>query len=64
MNLPASSLEGLPEEEHAQQQILWSLADSLYSLETVESIRFLSGGQELTRFGGIPVESVASRPQG
>ena len=64
VNLPASSLEGLPEEEHAQQQILWSLADSLYSLETVESIRFLSGGQELTRFGGIPVESVSSRPQG
>jgi len=64
VNLPASSLEGLPEEEHAQQQILWSLADSLYSLETVEIIRFLSGGQELTRFGGIPVESVSRRPQG
>lgn len=64
VNLPASSLELLPEEEALQQQILWSLADSLYSIETIESIRLLADGQELTRFGTIPVESIASRPQG
>ena len=64
VNLPASSLELLPEEERLQQQILWSLADSLYSIETIESIRFLADGQELTRFGAVPVESAAIRPQG
>lgn len=64
VNLPALSLEGLPEEEQLQQQILWSLADSLYSIETIDSIRFLTDGQELTRFGAVPVESVAKRPQG
>lgn len=64
VNLPASSLECLPEDEWSQQQILWSLADSLYSIEAIESIRFWSDSQELTRFGAIPVESAASRPQG
>ena len=31
---------------------------------TIESIRFWSESQELTRFGIIPVGSVASRPKG
>ena len=44
--------------------MLWSLADSLYSIGSVEELRLLADGEELTAFGMIPVESVASRPQG
>lgn len=44
--------------------ILWSLSDSLYSMEKVEGLRFLVDGQELLRFGSVPVDSVLTRPQG
>ena len=39
--------------------ILWSLADSLYSIDSVEEIRLLADGEELKLFGSVPVESVA-----
>ena len=64
VNIPASSLETLPEDEEQQRMMLWSLADSLYSIGSVEELRLLADGEELTAFGMIPVESVASRPQG
>ena len=64
LNLSAQSLAELPEDQEAQRLILWSFAESIYSLETVDSLRLLSDGEELTYFGSIPVESVATRPQG
>ena len=64
VNISAASLASLPEDEAAQRLILWSLADSLYSLEAVEELRLLSDGQELTHFGLVPVSTVAVRPQG
>ena len=64
LSLPASSLALLPQDGQAQQMILWSLADSLYSIDSVEEIRLLADGEELKLFGSVPVESVAVRPQG
>ena len=64
VNISAESLAALPEDEAAQRQILWSLSDSLYSINTIQGLRFLSNGEELTHFGLIPVETVAVRPQG
>lgn len=64
IGIPASSLTLLPEQEELQRQILWSIADSFYSITTVESLRFLSEGEELTRFGLVNVEEVVKRPQG
>ena len=64
VSLPASSLEILPAEEQAQWMLLWSLADSLYSLEAIEEIRLLADGEELKEFGQIPVERIAVRPMG
>jgi len=64
ISLPAASLELLPEDEQTQRTILWSLAESLYSIETVEELRLLVDGEELVNFGLIPMETVASRPKG
>lgn len=64
VSLPAASLALLPEDEGAQRAILWSLAESLYSIESVEELRLLADGEELSFFGSIPVESVAARPKG
>ena len=64
VSLPASSLGMLPPDEQAQRMALWSLADSLYSLESVTELRLLADGEELELFGSIPVESVAVRPKG
>lgn len=64
VNLPEASLDLLPAEEEQQRMILWSLADSLYSIETVQEMRLLADGQELEYFGSVPTESVAVRPQG
>lgn len=64
LNISAASLEALPGDERRQQLILWSLADSLYSVESVEGLRLLADGEELNSFGDIPVESVAVRPEG
>lgn len=64
VSLPAASLALLPEDEQAQRTILWSLAESLYSIAAVDELRLLADGEELAYFGLIPVETVASRPQG
>lgn len=64
IGVPASSLALLPEEEARQRQILWSIADSFYSIPWVSSLRLLSEGEELTRFGAVPTEEIAKRPQG
>lgn len=64
VSLPATSLEQLPEEEQAQRMILWSLAESLYSIDSIEEIRLLADGEELDMFGLVAVESIGVRPQG
>mgnify|MGYP001075206570 CR=1 FL=1 len=64
VSLPASSLMLLPDDEQIQRMILWSLADSLYSLDAVEEIRLLADGEELEMFGQVPVATIGVRPQG
>lgn len=64
IGVPGSSLALLPEEEALQRQILWSIADSFYSIPWVSSLRLMSEGEELTRFGSVPTEEIAKRPQG
>lgn len=64
LNLFSASLALLPQDQNAQRQCLWSLADSLYSIDTVQEIRILSDGEELTTFGDIPVSDVSARPMG
>ena len=64
VSLPAASLEMLPEEAQVQRMILWSLAESLYSVDSIEEIRLLVDGEALEFFGQIPVESIAVRAQG
>lgn len=64
IHLPASSLQNLPQDEFTQNLILWSLAESLYSLEHIQEIRLLSDNGELEKFGSVPVSSIAKRAQG
>ena len=64
VNISAASLAALPEDETLQRMMLWSLADSLYSIDAVEELRLLADGEELPHFGLIPVESAAARPKG
>lgn len=64
INIPSASLLTLPQDETAQHLILWSLAESLYSLDYVQEIRLITDGEELDRFGSVPVTGIAERPQG
>ncbi len=64
VSLPAASLAALPGDMETQRLILWSLADSLYSLDAIEEIRLLADGEELAYFGSVPVEEIAVRPKG
>ena len=64
VNLPAAALDTLPEDTGQQQLILWSLADSLYSLASVEELKILADGVELDHFGDVAVSTVAVRPAG
>ena len=64
IHIPMPVLQNLPEDEYTQNLILWSLAESLYSLEYINEIRLLTDGEELDYFGNIPVSIIAQRPQG
>lgn len=64
INIPASSLMSLPSDENTQHLILWSLAESLYSLEHIQEIRLMTEGKELEYFGSVAVSSITTRPQG
>lgn len=64
ISLPAAALSLLPESESAQRLILGSLAESLYSIDSVEELRLLVDGEELSHFGQVPVDLVAARPKG
>lgn len=64
VNLPAAALELLPEDEAGQRLMLRSLAESLYSLDTVESLRLSADGEELESFGSIPLSEVSPDARG
>ena len=64
IQIPVPVLQNLPEDEYTQNLILWSLAESLYSLEYIHEIRLLTDGEDLEYFGSVPVSSIATRPQG
>lgn len=64
IHLPMQTLQTLPSDEYTQNLILWSLAESLYSLDYIHEIRLLVDGEELEYFGSVPVSSIATRPQG
>lgn len=58
INLPRSSLSLLPEDPDSQRLMLLSLAQSLYSLDTVETLRLSADGEELATFGEVPLAEV------
>ena len=64
IHLPPQTIQTLPEDELTQSMILWSLSESLYSLEYIQGIRLLVDGEELEYFGSVPVSSITERPQG
>ncbi len=64
VNFTASSLEMLPDDRTQQEQILWSISESLYSLPSVEELRLLCDGEELELFGTVLVDRFATRPKG
>ena len=64
LHLPPQTIQALPEDEYTQSLILWSLTESLYSLEYIHEIRLLVDGEELEFFGNVPVSSITERPQG
>ena len=63
INLPGSSLSALPEDEAEQRLILLSLTESLYSLDSIQEVRFSADGVEIQKFGSIPLADFAMRPE-
>ena len=64
LHLPPQAIQALPSDEYTQSLILWSLTESLYSLDYIHGIRLLVDGEELEFFGNVPVSSITERPQG
>lgn len=64
LHLPPQTIQALPADEYTQSLILWSLTESLYSLDYIREIRLLVDGEELEFFGNVPVSSITERPQG
>ena len=62
LSLPSDALALLPEEREAQEQILLSIAKTIYSWGTVDEIQLLVDGEPSTSFGQVPVEEVQFRP--
>jgi len=52
----------LPAEVDEQAKILQALAGSIYSMETMDEICILVDGQELEKFGEVPVALIRFRP--
>lgn len=63
INLPAHSLNSLPDDEHSQELILHSLTRSLYSLDSIREIHFSADGVEIQKFGKLSLSDVAKRPR-
>ena len=64
INLPAHTLDTLPDDEHAQWLILHSITQSLYSLDSIREIRFSADGAEIQKFGKLTLLDIAQRPRG
>lgn len=64
IHLQQQTMQSLPEDEYTQSMILWSLSESLYSLDYIQGIRLLVDGEELEYFGSVPVSGITERPQG
>ncbi len=64
VNFSAASLAFLPPDEGRQSLILWSLCESVFSLDAVRELRLLSDGKPLEAFGAIPVGETLTRAQG
>ena len=64
IHLTPQTIQTLPEDEYTQNMILWTLAESLYSLEYIYEIHLLVDGEALEYFGNVSVASISERPQG
>ena len=62
LSLPSSALELLPEETEAQEQILLSIAKTIYSWGTVDEIQLLVDGEPSSFFGQVSMDEVQFRP--
>ena len=62
LSLPEQSIASLPEDLRQQELVLQSIAYSIYSMDGVDELRIIVDGQEVSRFGQVPVEKVAIRP--
>lgn len=62
LSLPSQSIEVLPESVQAQEEILWALANSIYSMEGVGELHILVDGEEIFSFGEADISEVAIRP--
>ena len=56
------ALELLPEETEAQEQILLSIAKTIYSWGTVDEIQLLVDGEPSSFFGQVSMDEVQFRP--
>ena len=63
LSVSGKALEALPETEEEQQRLLWSIARSLYSIETVDEICILSDGELLEQFGLVSTDLIRLRPE-
>lgn len=62
LSLPVQSLQVLPESVQAQEEILWALASSIYSMEGVDEFHIVVDGEEIFFFGQADMSEVAIRP--
>ena len=62
LSLPAQSIQVLPDSLQAQEEILWSLSSSIYSIDGVDELHIVVDGEEIFQFGQADVSEVAIRP--
>lgn len=62
-NLSADLLENMPGDRAGQELVVWSIVETLCSLDKVEQVQILVEGQLLERYGGVelpgPLRSTA-----
>ncbi len=63
LSLPAKTLETLPESVKGQEQLVRALANSIYSMETVDEICILADGEELEHIGVVDLDLIRFRPR-
>jgi len=62
LSVSGKALELLPESVEEQAKILRSIADSIYSMDTVDEISVFADGEEVQQFGLAPMDPVRFRP--